>query len=45
MYLLTTCDVLITTGFSTFSYVAQGIGGVRPWIMPVTSMDGRRSAS
>ncbi|KAI5020509.1 hypothetical protein ZWY2020_045397 [Hordeum vulgare] len=34
MYLLSTCDVLVTTGFSTFGYVAQGLGGVRPWIMP-----------
>lgn len=36
MYLLSTCDVLVTTGFSTFGYVAQGLGGVRPWIMPAT---------
>ncbi|KQJ94385.1 hypothetical protein BRADI_3g10230v3 [Brachypodium distachyon] len=34
MYLLSMCDVLVTTGFSTFGYVAQGIGGIRPWIMP-----------
>uniref|UniRef100_A0ACD5ZKE7 Uncharacterized protein n=1 Tax=Avena sativa TaxID=4498 RepID=A0ACD5ZKE7_AVESA len=34
MYLLSTCDVLVTTGFSTFGYVAQGLGGIRPWIMP-----------
>ncbi|KAF0933719.1 hypothetical protein E2562_019197 [Oryza meyeriana var. granulata] len=34
MYLLSTCDVLLTTGFSTFGYVAQGLAGVRPWIMP-----------
>ncbi|CAM0948672.1 unnamed protein product [Alopecurus aequalis] len=36
IYLLSTCDVLVTTGFSTFGYVAQGLGGVRPWIMPAT---------
>ncbi|XP_044348159.1 galactoside 2-alpha-L-fucosyltransferase isoform X1 [Triticum aestivum] len=36
MYLLSTCDVLVTTGFSTFGYVAQGLGGIRPWIMPST---------
>lgn len=36
MYLLSTCDVLITTGFSTFGYVALGLGGIRPWIMPAT---------
>ncbi|KAK1605864.1 hypothetical protein QYE76_029537 [Lolium multiflorum] len=38
MYLLSTCDVLVTTGFSTFGYVAQGLGGLRPWIMPATPM-------
>jgi xyloglucan fucosyltransferase len=36
MYMLSTCDVLVTTGFSTFGYIAQGLGGVRPWIMPAT---------
>jgi xyloglucan fucosyltransferase len=45
MYLLSTCDVVVTTGFSTFGYVAHWLGGVRPWIMPATSMDGGRSAS
>uniref|UniRef100_A0A0E0JYE9 Fucosyltransferase n=1 Tax=Oryza punctata TaxID=4537 RepID=A0A0E0JYE9_ORYPU len=34
MFLLSTCDALLTTGFSTFGYVAQGLAGVRPWIMP-----------
>uniref|UniRef100_J3LBQ4 Fucosyltransferase n=1 Tax=Oryza brachyantha TaxID=4533 RepID=J3LBQ4_ORYBR len=34
MYLLSTCDVLLTTGVSTFGYVAQGLAGVRPWLMP-----------
>uniref|UniRef100_A0ACD5YQH4 Uncharacterized protein n=1 Tax=Avena sativa TaxID=4498 RepID=A0ACD5YQH4_AVESA len=38
MYLLSTCDVLVTTGFSTFGYVAQGLGGIRPWIMPAIPM-------
>jgi xyloglucan fucosyltransferase len=33
MYLLSTCDVLVTSGFSTFGYVAQGLAGVRPWVM------------
>uniref|UniRef100_A0A453DJL9 Fucosyltransferase n=1 Tax=Aegilops tauschii subsp. strangulata TaxID=200361 RepID=A0A453DJL9_AEGTS len=36
MYLLSTCDVLVTTGFSTFGYVAQGLGEILPWIMPAT---------
>ncbi|KAG8058703.1 hypothetical protein GUJ93_ZPchr0002g26741 [Zizania palustris] len=34
MYLLSTCDVLLTSGFSTFGYVAQGLAGVRPWLLP-----------
>lgn len=38
MYLLSTCDVLVTTGFSTFGYVAQGLGGLRPWVMPTPPM-------
>uniref|UniRef100_A0ACD5Z570 Uncharacterized protein n=1 Tax=Avena sativa TaxID=4498 RepID=A0ACD5Z570_AVESA len=38
MYLLSTCDVLVTTGISTFGYVAQGLGGIRPWIMPAIPM-------
>ncbi|TVU32584.1 hypothetical protein EJB05_24320, partial [Eragrostis curvula] len=34
MYLLSTCDVLVTSGLSTFGYVAQGLAGLRPWVMP-----------
>ncbi|XP_062221189.1 fucosyltransferase 2-like [Phragmites australis] len=33
MYLLSMCDVLVTSGFSTFGYVAQGLGGLHPWVM------------
>ncbi|WVZ73515.1 hypothetical protein U9M48_021814 [Paspalum notatum var. saurae] len=33
MYLLSLCDVLVTSGWSTFGYVAQGLGGVRPWVL------------
>ncbi|CAI0421278.1 unnamed protein product [Linum tenue] len=33
MYLLSMSDVLVTSGMSTFGYVAAGIGGVRPWIV------------
>ncbi|CAL5055939.1 unnamed protein product [Urochloa decumbens] len=33
MYLLSLCDVLVTSGWSTFGYVAQGIGGVAPWVL------------
>ncbi|KAI9165088.1 hypothetical protein LWI28_007444 [Acer negundo] len=31
--LLSMCDVLVTSGWSTFGYVAQGLGGLRPWIL------------
>ncbi|XP_062220955.1 galactoside 2-alpha-L-fucosyltransferase-like [Phragmites australis] len=33
MYLLSLCDVLVTSGWSTFGYVAQGLGGMTPWVM------------
>ncbi|KAI9089554.1 hypothetical protein K1719_029159 [Acacia pycnantha] len=33
MYLLSLCDVLVTTSLSTFGYVAQGLGGLRPWLL------------
>eukprot|EP01018_Ginkgo_biloba_P038208 Gb_39391 [translate_table: standard] len=33
MYLLSFSDVLITSPWSTFGYVAQGLGGIKPWIM------------
>ncbi|EES06663.1 galactoside 2-alpha-L-fucosyltransferase [Sorghum bicolor] len=38
MYLLSMCDVLVTSGFSTFGYVAQGLAGLRPWVMPRAPM-------
>ncbi|XP_057948313.1 galactoside 2-alpha-L-fucosyltransferase-like [Malania oleifera] len=33
IYLLGLTDVLVTSTWSTFGYVAQGLGGLRPWIM------------
>lgn len=33
IYLLSMTDVLITSGFSTFGYAAQGLAGLKPWIM------------
>ncbi|XP_074579871.1 galactoside 2-alpha-L-fucosyltransferase-like [Curcuma longa] len=33
MYLLSFSDTLVTTAFSTFGYIAQGLGGLRPWIV------------
>ncbi|KAI4329409.1 hypothetical protein L6164_021676 [Bauhinia variegata] len=33
MYLLSMSDVLVTTSLSTFGYVAQGLGGLKPWLL------------
>lgn len=33
MYLLSLTDVLITSSWSTFGYVAQSLGGLTPWIL------------
>ncbi|PWA49459.1 fucosyltransferase 8 [Artemisia annua] len=33
IYLLSLTDKLITSSFSTFGYVAQGLGGLKPWIL------------
>lgn len=33
MYLLSLTDILVTSSWSTFGYVAQGLGGLRPWIL------------
>uniref|UniRef100_A0ACD5YZ77 Uncharacterized protein n=1 Tax=Avena sativa TaxID=4498 RepID=A0ACD5YZ77_AVESA len=33
IYLLSMTDVLITSGFSTFGYAAQGLASLTPWIM------------
>ncbi|POO01963.1 Xyloglucan fucosyltransferase [Trema orientale] len=33
MYLLSFTDVLVTSSWSTFGYVAQSLGGLRPWIL------------
>ncbi|KAI4335974.1 hypothetical protein L6164_014558 [Bauhinia variegata] len=33
MYLLSLTDVLVTSSWSTFGYVAQGLGGIKPWIL------------
>ncbi|KAF0898258.1 hypothetical protein E2562_005847 [Oryza meyeriana var. granulata] len=33
IYLLSMTDMLITSGFSTFGYAAQGLSGLTPWIM------------
>ncbi|CAH2037804.1 unnamed protein product [Thlaspi arvense] len=33
IYLLSLTDKLVTSTRSTFGYVAQGLGGIRPWIL------------
>ncbi|OIV97103.1 hypothetical protein TanjilG_10049 [Lupinus angustifolius] len=33
MYLLSLTDNLVTSSWSTFGYVAQGLGGLKPWIL------------
>ncbi|KAG6514742.1 hypothetical protein ZIOFF_025112 [Zingiber officinale] len=33
IYLLSLRDSLITSQYSTFGYVAQGLGGIRPWLL------------
>ncbi|KAG6783280.1 hypothetical protein POTOM_012725 [Populus tomentosa] len=33
MYLLSLSDVLVTSAWSTFGYVSQGLGGLTPWVL------------
>ncbi|WOL20001.1 galactoside 2-alpha-L-fucosyltransferase-like [Canna indica] len=33
IYLLSLTDMLVTSAWSTFGYVAQGLGGLQPWIL------------
>ncbi|XP_072953086.1 probable fucosyltransferase 8 [Typha angustifolia] len=33
IYLLSLVDVLVTSSFSTFGYVGQSLGGLRPWVL------------
>ncbi|PNT69575.1 hypothetical protein BRADI_3g58050v3, partial [Brachypodium distachyon] len=33
MYLLSSCDRIVTTAVSTFGYVAHGLAGTRPWVL------------
>uniref|UniRef100_A0A0D9WN69 Fucosyltransferase n=1 Tax=Leersia perrieri TaxID=77586 RepID=A0A0D9WN69_9ORYZ len=39
IYLLSLSDALVTSGGSTFGYVAQGLGGVTPWVMHIRAND------
>ncbi|KAF0932934.1 hypothetical protein E2562_013133 [Oryza meyeriana var. granulata] len=40
MYLLSLTDMIVTTGTSTFGYVAQGLGGLTPWVLPRGEVNG-----
>uniref|UniRef100_A0A0D9WN67 Fucosyltransferase n=1 Tax=Leersia perrieri TaxID=77586 RepID=A0A0D9WN67_9ORYZ len=40
IYLLSLTDALVTTGTSTFGYVAQGLGGLTPWVLPRKEVNG-----
>uniref|UniRef100_A0ACD6AFV5 Uncharacterized protein n=1 Tax=Avena sativa TaxID=4498 RepID=A0ACD6AFV5_AVESA len=33
IFLLSYCDEMVTTGWSTFGYVAHALAGVRPWLL------------
>ncbi|CAM0913837.1 unnamed protein product [Alopecurus aequalis] len=39
IYLLSMADTLVTTGESTFGYVAQGLGGMRPWVLDMGTIN------
>ncbi|KAJ6326114.1 hypothetical protein OIU78_013246 [Salix suchowensis] len=45
MYLLSMSDVLVTSGCSTFGYVAQGLGGLKPWVLYKVEQDDTRNPS
>ncbi|XP_012068738.1 probable fucosyltransferase 8 isoform X2 [Jatropha curcas] len=40
IYLLSLCDVLVTSAWSTFGYVAQSLGGLKPWILQKPKLAG-----
>ncbi|EMS45890.1 Galactoside 2-alpha-L-fucosyltransferase [Triticum urartu] len=33
IYLLSFCETMVSTGWSTFGYVAQGLAGIPPWML------------
>ncbi|XP_040381526.1 fucosyltransferase 2-like [Oryza brachyantha] len=45
MYLLSLTDALVTSGWSTFGYVAQGLGGLTPWVMHKPANDSASAAA
>jgi xyloglucan fucosyltransferase len=43
MFLLSYNDKLVTTGFSTFGYVAHSLAGLRPWLLSLLDRTTRRA--
>ncbi|XP_065868763.1 galactoside 2-alpha-L-fucosyltransferase-like [Euphorbia lathyris] len=43
MNVLSMMDVLVTSSWSTFGYVAQGLGGLNPWILFIPDNDNTRA--
>lgn len=43
IFLLSYCDTLVTTSWSTFGYVAHALAGVRPWIVTPNDWSGRKA--
>ncbi|KAL2902422.1 Galactoside 2-alpha-L-fucosyltransferase [Bienertia sinuspersici] len=43
IYLVSLCDVIVTSPLSTFGYVAQSLGGSKPWIMVSFGMNGHQN--
>ncbi|KAF8772683.1 hypothetical protein HU200_005650 [Digitaria exilis] len=44
IFLLSYSDRLVTTGFSTFGYVAHSLAGLRPWLLTLPDRDTMRPA-
>ena len=44
IFLLNYCDRLVTTGFSTFGYVAHSLAGLRPWLLMLPDRTTQRAA-
>ncbi|XP_038688855.1 galactoside 2-alpha-L-fucosyltransferase-like [Tripterygium wilfordii] len=45
MNLLSLCDVLVTSSWSTFGYVAQALGDLKPWILYTTDSQVKHNPS
>ncbi|CAM0913251.1 unnamed protein product [Alopecurus aequalis] len=43
IFLLSYCDGMVTTAWSTFGYVAHALAGLRPWLLIAKDWSGRRA--